>query len=222
MGVVVYRYFSGCPVLRIPGNTFPVEVRHLDDLGTRVPGSMVHVVHRALQAQDRGDLGKGKEHDEDLDAELAAAVVLWVASLYANEEGAILCFLPVCHLSGLACDPRYAYRSQSGSSHSQPTSLFPCLFLFWNGSDRGLRVPDIRRSANCPLWGGLGWALEHWREVCTCVFLFVAGSCAELGRHQSRDGSGVSQPGATSGSHPTPLPGTTVLLTLPLFSHHCV
>jgi len=88
------------PCFASQGTPFPVEVRHLDDLGARLPGSMAHVVHRALQAQERGT--RGKEHDDDLDAELAAAMVLWVAAVHANEDGAILCFLPVCRSGVLA------------------------------------------------------------------------------------------------------------------------
>lgn len=38
----------------------------------------------------------GMSDEEDVDCELVASVVLFVAQYYSQGEGAILCFLPVC------------------------------------------------------------------------------------------------------------------------------
>ena len=48
----------------------------------------------------RGGRAGGKEAEEEVDAQLTAAVIAWVVQQFAKGEGAVLCFLPVGGLGG--------------------------------------------------------------------------------------------------------------------------
>jgi hypothetical protein len=82
------RYFGGCPSVNIPGTSHPVQIYFLDDL----PQLMGH---HSVPAARLGVARSGTVDDEDVDCELIASVVAWVAQYYAQGDGAILCFLPV-------------------------------------------------------------------------------------------------------------------------------
>ncbi|CAM6094943.1 unnamed protein product [Calypogeia fissa] len=81
------RYFGGCLLVNIPGMTHPVETFYLEDL----PQLMGH---HSIPASRLGLARFGMLDEEDVDCELVASVVAWVAQYYAQGDGAILCFLP--------------------------------------------------------------------------------------------------------------------------------
>ncbi|KAL3690709.1 hypothetical protein R1sor_004360 [Riccia sorocarpa] len=84
---VFTRYFNCCPLVNIPGMTYPVKVFFMEDL-PQIMGPNSLVATRLNMARTSGS------DDEDVDCELVASVVLFVAQYYAQEHGAILVFLP--------------------------------------------------------------------------------------------------------------------------------
>ncbi|KAJ7543734.1 hypothetical protein O6H91_09G050600 [Diphasiastrum complanatum] len=79
------RYFGGCPHVNIPGMIHPVQVYYLEDL----PQLMGQFFPPATRQRKLGC-----SDEEDIDFELAAAVISWIAQYFAKGAGAILCFLP--------------------------------------------------------------------------------------------------------------------------------
>lgn len=75
-------------MVNIPGMTHPVELFFLEDL----PQLMGR---HSIPASRLGLARFGMLDEEDVDCELVACVVAWVAQYYAQGDGAILCFLPV-------------------------------------------------------------------------------------------------------------------------------
>ncbi|KAG6555589.1 hypothetical protein Mapa_002824 [Marchantia paleacea] len=84
---VFTRYFGCCPLVNVPGMTHPVKVLFMEDL-PQLMGQNSLVAARLNMAR------MGMSDEEDVDCELVASVVLFVAQYYAQGEGAILCFLP--------------------------------------------------------------------------------------------------------------------------------
>ena len=78
----LYRYFWGCPLVNIPGMTHPVKVYNLDDL-PQLMGRFFLTTH-----------GNSLD-EEDVDVDLTVSVLVWVSQIFAQGDGAILCFLPV-------------------------------------------------------------------------------------------------------------------------------
>lgn len=66
--------------------THPVKVYSLDEL-PQLMGQFSLPVSRLARG--------GMPDEDDVDVDLAAAVISWVAQFFAQGEGAILCFLPV-------------------------------------------------------------------------------------------------------------------------------
>lgn len=79
------RYFGGCPLVNIPGMTHPVRVYNLDDL----PQLMGRFHLPALRQAHGGSLD-----EEDVDIDLTVSVIVWISQVFAQGDGAILCFLP--------------------------------------------------------------------------------------------------------------------------------
>ncbi|GBG73014.1 hypothetical protein CBR_g12733 [Chara braunii] len=88
------RYFGSCPLVTIPGFTFPVQVKHLEELPSMMGSACPPAVLRAVSAGQHGQTRAQKEEDEDVDTDLAAATILWVGSRFGEGDGAVLCFLP--------------------------------------------------------------------------------------------------------------------------------
>ncbi|KAG0582274.1 hypothetical protein KC19_3G048000 [Ceratodon purpureus] len=82
---VFTRYFGGCPLVNIPGRTYPVRVYNLDDL----PELMGRFFLPASRPAHGGSLD-----EEDVDVDLIVSVIVWVSQIFAQGDGAILCFLP--------------------------------------------------------------------------------------------------------------------------------
>jgi len=82
----VYRYFGGCPLVNIPGMTHPVKVYNLDHL----PQLMGRFLQPTLRPTHGGSLDEA-----DVDVDLTVSVIVWVSQIFAQGDGAILCFLPV-------------------------------------------------------------------------------------------------------------------------------
>ena len=72
--------------MNIPGMTYPVKVYNLDDLP--------QLMGRNLLPPSRPAHG-GRLDEEDVDVDLVVSVILWVSQVFAQGDGAILCFLPV-------------------------------------------------------------------------------------------------------------------------------
>jgi hypothetical protein len=72
--------------VNIPGMTHPVEVYNLDDLP--------QLMGRFLLPASRPAYG-GSLDEEDVDVDLIVSVIVWVSQVFAQGDGAILCFLPV-------------------------------------------------------------------------------------------------------------------------------
>lgn len=82
----LYRYFGGCPLVYIPGKAQPVKVYNLDDL----PQLMGRFLAPTSIPTDGSSL-----FEEDVDVDLTISVIVWVSQIFAEGDGAILCFLPV-------------------------------------------------------------------------------------------------------------------------------
>lgn len=72
--------------MNIPGMTHPVRVYNLDDL----PQLMGRFHLPALRQAHGGSLD-----EEDVDIDLTVSVIVWISQVFAQGDGAILCFLPV-------------------------------------------------------------------------------------------------------------------------------
>lgn len=72
--------------MNIPGMTHPVKVFNLDDLP--------QLMGRFLLPTSRPGHG-GSLDEEDVDVDLTVSVIVWVSEIFAQGDGAILCFLPV-------------------------------------------------------------------------------------------------------------------------------
>ena len=72
--------------MNIPGMTYPVEVYNLDDLP--------HLMGRFFLPPSRPAHGSSLD-EEDVDIDLTVSVIIWVSQVFAQGDGAILCFLPV-------------------------------------------------------------------------------------------------------------------------------
>lgn len=82
----LYRYFGGCPLVNIPEMAHPVKVYNLDDL----PQLMGWFVAPTSIPTNESSL-----FEEDVDVDLTISVIVWVSQIFAEGDGAILCFLPV-------------------------------------------------------------------------------------------------------------------------------
>ena len=91
------EYFGGCPVLMIPGRTFPVD--------EQFPGDLAQLLHqrgcgnqRLLRALDDLDCGDSAWTYEEgnIDADLVASCVHALSDAMSDDtgDGAILVFLP--------------------------------------------------------------------------------------------------------------------------------
>eukprot|EP01018_Ginkgo_biloba_P032353 Gb_17113 [translate_table: standard] len=79
---IFIRYFGGCPLVNIRGMIHPVTVHFLEDLSQ-------------LMGQSFPGLARPKLSDEEeVDTELVALTLAWLAQDFAQGNGAILCFLP--------------------------------------------------------------------------------------------------------------------------------
>ncbi|KAH7388400.1 hypothetical protein KP509_16G074200 [Ceratopteris richardii] len=79
------RYFNNCPVISVPGMMHPVQVFHLDDL-PHLMGQYNFIVPKFPMARITDE--------EEVDTDLVANVISWIAEEYSQTDGSILCFLP--------------------------------------------------------------------------------------------------------------------------------
>ncbi|KAL2610736.1 hypothetical protein R1flu_029309 [Riccia fluitans] len=84
---VFTRYFNCCPLVNIPGMTYPVKVFFMEDLP--------QIMRQNSLVASRLNMARTSASDEeDVDCELVATVVLFVAQYCGQGQGAILVFLP--------------------------------------------------------------------------------------------------------------------------------
>ncbi|KAI5084872.1 hypothetical protein GOP47_0001041 [Adiantum capillus-veneris] len=79
------RYFDYCPAIAVPGMMHPVQVYYLEDLPSLM-GQYSFIVPKFPKARIADD--------EEVDVDLIANVISWIAEAFAQTDGAILCFLP--------------------------------------------------------------------------------------------------------------------------------
>eukprot|EP00249_Psilotum_nudum_P014976 c25101_g1_i1 orf=2-2593(+) len=82
---IFLRYFGGCPIVSIPGMIHPVQVFFLEDLPKLMGQCSLPLAKFSKSGLSDGD---------DIDVELVTCVLSWVALVFAQGDGAILCFLP--------------------------------------------------------------------------------------------------------------------------------
>lgn len=78
-------YFNNCPAISIPGMMHPVHVYYLEDL-PNLMGQYSFIVPRFPKPRN--------SDDEEVDVDLVANVVSWTVEVFAQTDGAVLCFLP--------------------------------------------------------------------------------------------------------------------------------
>ncbi|KAH7388402.1 hypothetical protein KP509_16G074200 [Ceratopteris richardii] len=83
--IAAIRYFNNCPVISVPGMMHPVQVFHLDDL-PHLMGQYNFIVPKFPMARITDE--------EEVDTDLVANVISWIAEEYSQTDGSILCFLP--------------------------------------------------------------------------------------------------------------------------------